>query len=61
VASRGEPLAPSIHEQYARAPEPKHLVMLDGNAHAQNVFKTHQAARLMSLIVEFLDQKSNRP
>jgi hypothetical protein len=51
----------SIKEQYARAPEPKRPVLLDGNAHAQNIFKTDQAARLTTLIVEFLDKRSKRP
>ncbi len=61
LASRDEPLAPSIQQQYARAPEPKRLVLLDGNAHAQNIFKTDQAARLTALIVEFLDRRSIHP
>lgn len=61
LASRDEPLAPSIQQQYERAPEPKRLVLLDGNAHAQNIFKTNQAARLTALIVEFLDKRSKHP
>jgi hypothetical protein len=44
----------AIREQYERAPEPKALVVLDGDAHAQFVFETDQGARLMREIVEFL-------
>ena len=61
VASRDEPLAPSIQQQFARAPQPKRLELLDGSAHAQNIFVTDQAARLTALIVEFLDRRSTRP
>jgi pimeloyl-ACP methyl ester carboxylesterase len=57
VASRDEPMAPSVKQQFARAPEPKRLELLDGNAHAQNIFATDQAARLTTLILEFLAQR----
>jgi pimeloyl-ACP methyl ester carboxylesterase len=54
VASREERLAPSIKEQFSRAPEPKHLELLDGSAHAQNIFATAEGPKLTTLIVDFL-------
>lgn len=54
VASRNEGLAPAISEQYQRAPEPKKLVFLNGNAHAQNIFNTDQAEPLTRIILQFL-------
>ncbi len=54
VASRDEAMAASVQQQFARTPEPKRLELLDGAAHAQNIFATEQGARLTALIVEFL-------
>jgi len=54
IASRDEPMAPGVKEQFARAPEPKRLELLDGDAHAQNIFPTAQGPRLTKLIVDFL-------
>lgn len=54
IASRDEGLAPSVREQYAQAPQPKQLVLLDGRAHAQNIFATAQAQHLSDTIVQFL-------
>lgn len=54
VASRDEGLAPEVEAQYRRAPEPKKLVLLDGGAHAQNIFRSGQAERLTRLILSFL-------
>ncbi len=48
------PRLPRIQEQYNRAPEPKKLVILDGSAHAQFLFKTNQADRVMNEILQFL-------
>jgi len=54
IASRDEPMAPSVREQFAGAPEPKRLELLDGGAHAQNIFPTAQGPALTSLIEDFL-------
>lgn len=54
LASRDEALAPRVKAQFARAPEPKRLELLEGNAHAQNIFATPQGSRLTQLIVDFL-------
>lgn len=45
---------PEIREQFERAPEPKELILLDGNTHAQFIFDTGQGPRLMNEIIRFL-------
>lgn len=52
----GDPITPQVKEQFAKAPEPKKLLMLEGSAHAQNLFKTDQNERLMKAILEFLSE-----
>lgn len=47
---------PEISRHYARAPEPKKLVVLDGSAHAQFLFDTDQGQRLMNEILRFLTE-----
>jgi pimeloyl-ACP methyl ester carboxylesterase len=49
----GPPL-PRIQEQYQKAPEPKALIILNGSAHAQYLFQTDQAGRVMREILKFL-------
>lgn len=53
---RGEnvPRLPDIQEQYARAPEPKELMVLESSAHAQHLFATGEGERLMQEILRFL-------
>ncbi len=48
------PRLDGIRDQYEKAAEPKELVVLDGSAHAQFIFQTDQAQRLMREIVRFL-------
>jgi len=48
---------PRIQEQYKKAPEPKALIILDGSAHAQNLFQTDQGERVMREILHFLSAK----
>lgn len=43
-----------IQAQYDAAPDPKELLVLDGDAHAQFLFETNQADRLTSAILRFL-------
>jgi pimeloyl-ACP methyl ester carboxylesterase len=50
------PRLPGIQDQYAKAPEPKELVILEGAAHAQYIFATPQGDRLMREILRFLSQ-----
>ena len=48
---------PGIRAQYERAPQPKELIVLDGSAHAQFLFRTDQGSRVMHEIVRFLSQE----
>ena len=50
------PRLPGIRAQYQRAPGPKELVILDGSAHAQLIFRTDEGTRLMREIVRFLTE-----
>jgi pimeloyl-ACP methyl ester carboxylesterase len=51
------PRLPGIQAQYQKAPEPKALIILDGSAHAQYLFQTGQAERVMREILRFLSAK----
>jgi pimeloyl-ACP methyl ester carboxylesterase len=51
------PRLPGIRAQYDKAPEPKRLIVLDGSAHAQYLFQTDQAERVMQEILAFLSGK----
>lgn len=51
------PRLPAIREQYEKAPKPKELIILDGFAHAQFLFQTDQADRVMREILHFLSAK----
>jgi pimeloyl-ACP methyl ester carboxylesterase len=48
---------PGIQQQFAKAPEPKRLIVLEGSAHAQYLFQTDQGPRVMQEILQFLNQK----
>jgi pimeloyl-ACP methyl ester carboxylesterase len=56
-ASGDGPRLPGIRAQYEKAPEPKQLIVLEGSAHAQFLFQTDQADRVMSEILRFLSAK----
>jgi pimeloyl-ACP methyl ester carboxylesterase len=45
---------PGIRAQFARAPQPKRLVIVDGSAHAQFMFRTAQSKRVTDEIMGFL-------
>jgi pimeloyl-ACP methyl ester carboxylesterase len=51
------PRLPGIRAQFEKAPEPKQLILLDGSAHAQWLFQTDQADRVMQEILHFLSAK----
>jgi pimeloyl-ACP methyl ester carboxylesterase len=51
------PRLPGIRAQYKKAPQPKKLIILDGSAHAQYLFQTDQADRVMREILAWLSQK----
>jgi dienelactone hydrolase len=48
---------PGIEAHFARAPEPKKLVVLDGTAHAQFLFATDEGPKVMKAILQFLLEK----
>ena len=54
IVSAGDGLTSRVKQQFEKAPELKKLVVLDGNAHAQHIFKTAQGAKLTQLIVDWL-------
>lgn len=51
------PRLPHIRAWFDKAPEPKRLIVLDGSAHAQFLFQTEQADRVMKEILGFLTAK----
>jgi esterase/lipase len=51
------PRLPKVREHYEKATEPKELIVLDGSAHAQFLFETDQAERVMREIMRFLSEK----
>lgn len=56
-ANADGPRLPRIQAQYEKAPQPKELIILDGSAHAQYLFETDQAERVMREILRFLNAK----
>jgi pimeloyl-ACP methyl ester carboxylesterase len=56
-ANEDGPRLPRIREQYEKAPQPKALIILDGAAHAQFLFQTDQAERVMREILQFISAK----
>jgi pimeloyl-ACP methyl ester carboxylesterase len=48
---------PGIEAHFARAPQPKKLVVLEGTAHAQFLFATSEGPQVMDAIVQFLLKK----
>jgi alpha-beta hydrolase superfamily lysophospholipase len=53
-ASDEGPRLPRIRGWFDKAPQPKELIVLDGSAHAQFLFQTDQADRVMKEILSFL-------
>ena len=54
LVSGGDRLSRSVQQQYEAAPQPKKLVVLAGDAHAQHIFRTDHADELTQLIVDWL-------
>jgi len=54
IGSGDIPRLPKFREQFTKAPEPKKILILDGSAHAQFLFSTPQADRLVREILAFL-------
>lgn len=62
IVARGDansdgPRINSIQAHYARAPEPKKLVVVEGTAHAQYLFATSKGPKVMSEILRFVSAR----
>ncbi len=55
VVSKDENLMLTVEKQYKRVSQPKIMEVLEGDAHAQHIFKTSQVLRLTELIVKALN------
>ena len=51
LSGSGKPRLDGIRAQFERAPEPKKMVILEGSAHAQFLFDSDQAKRLLEEIL----------
>jgi pimeloyl-ACP methyl ester carboxylesterase len=60
IVTQGDRLSQAVREQYEAAPQPKKLVVLDGNAHAQHIFRSPQADELTRQIVDWLASGETR-
>ncbi len=56
IASEDEYLVKALQSSYNKAPAPKSLKLIPGNAHAQHIFKTSQADTLTQVILDFLQE-----
>lgn len=54
IASQDETIVKSIKNQFNNTLQPKQLQLLEGNAHAQHIFKTSKKEGLTALIVNFI-------
>lgn len=50
------PRLPAISAAYAKAPQPKKLVVVEGSAHAQFLFATSQGPSILKQILQFLSK-----
>ena len=53
-SSGSGPRLPEITRNYAKVPDPKKLLVVEGSAHAQYLFDTEQGPRVMEEILRFL-------
>lgn len=56
ITAEGDPSVERTRDQFRRAPQPKRLEILPGQAHAQHIFKTEQSEALVELIVAALTE-----
>ncbi len=57
IGSGDIPRLPRFEEQFAKAPEPKKILILESSAHAQFLFSTPQGDRLLQEILDFLSSR----
>lgn len=53
------PRLPGVQKAYDEAPQPKKLIILDGSAHAQFLFKTEKGPQVMRDIIAWLNGGKN--
>ena len=56
LVSRGDGLHDGVVRAHQQAAEPKELVVLDGSAHAQHLFKTPQGDRVLAEMIAWLTE-----
>jgi pimeloyl-ACP methyl ester carboxylesterase len=54
IVSRGDSFYSGVVEDHAKAADPKKLIVLEGSAHAQHIFKTDQGDRVLADILDWL-------
>ncbi len=54
IASKNESIINNVKGLFQKTPEPKKIHLLEGNAHAQHIFKTSQSEALTELIIHFI-------
>ena len=54
IVSRGDGSRGSVEKQFKAAPEPKKFVQMEGNAHAQHIFRSGKKDELTKHIVDWL-------
>ena len=59
VVSQGDRLFSAVKASFERAPQPKRLEILAGNAHAQHIFRSAQADELASFLIEVLTTRTD--
>ncbi len=60
IVSKDEQIMPLVKEQFEKAPEPKKLIVLEGSAHAQHIFKSPQGERLTHEILNYLGKLAEK-
>lgn len=58
-ASEDGPRLPHIRAWFDKAPQPKQLIVLEGSAHAQFLFQTDHAERVMKEVLRFLSARES--
>lgn len=58
-ASENGPRLPHIRAWFDKAPQPKQLIVLKGSAHAQFLFQTDHAERVMKEVLRFLSARES--
>jgi esterase/lipase len=57
VGSGDVPRLPKVRENFEKSSEPKEMIVVEGSAHAQFLFESDQAERVMREIMRFLSEK----